>query len=755
MRHRLFQGTVTTLLSLFAVYPASATHKVVNNAPKPLMAVQLTNSEGTPTARLYIVPKEEMVFGDDGWPVSGAGYIEAIEGRTYYVPFVWNGKNGETKFAGLRVERIEWDQAGRLVSVKGLKNVFESEPSMEISSDTTKPKVDDGVLHLMFKEKGDTEYKFKIVLGKIVSIEPSLWETKTPERRASWTIQAAKVVAQEALDNGTLVTVSLPVNDPRGPKGRTYVTPQSPFVVSKDGSPVFWKGWMDMSPKDDTPHLWQALNPGSIEIEIKTWKVGVGETVINTRAIKKTDISLKKVKSDRTIRYIDDNTAEVSLFFETKPEDVRTVGLIVYSEECTKELRDKGLELAEIKTWAEKETKAAAPANRPAGEVSITPATAKPPHRNARYSVENASFSGNSITEVKGTGEIEDEQGATIAKGNLVMVDGWIALQCPKGAKFNLLPKLDTDTQTRETWPKDANDKPAAVTLNQQQEWEVQDDNFFFLFDASYGLVVDFASSFARDTNLKVPYPTELALWGSKVTVGKDGGTIRVVHGKIVGGQNVSVTSPDGKVASYKNTQTKADEQSTTKPLKKEDEAAKTRAPANRPAGEVSITPTTAKPPHRNARYSTVKNLPKMDCPYWMSARGSMAGERVVKFEQPEGTELLEVMLVFANKAKKDQEVRIENVQLECNDKVIKPWETLLGNVYGDYELLAQRLHLSDQPPAEADLMVRCFFEGEFYCSLKPGQQMYAAFMFFVPKGSTDAKLKCNCPDARVIDVKL
>ena len=82
MKYRLFQGTVTTLLLLFAVYPASAAHKVVNDDQKPLMAVQLTDSKGNPTARLYIVPKEEMVFGDDGWPVSGAGYIEAIEGRT-------------------------------------------------------------------------------------------------------------------------------------------------------------------------------------------------------------------------------------------------------------------------------------------------------------------------------------------------------------------------------------------------------------------------------------------------------------------------------------------------------------------------------------------------------------------------------------------------------------------------------------------------------------------------------------------------
>lgn len=166
MKHILFQSTLTALLAITIVCPALAAHKVVNDDEKPLMAIQLTDSKGIPTAKVYIAPKGEMIFGDDGWPISGAGFIEATEGRTYYVPFVWKGKNGETSFGGLRVERIEWDKAGRLVSVKGLKRIFESEPNMEITSNTEKPKIAEGILYLKFKQKGATEYKFKTSFGK-------------------------------------------------------------------------------------------------------------------------------------------------------------------------------------------------------------------------------------------------------------------------------------------------------------------------------------------------------------------------------------------------------------------------------------------------------------------------------------------------------------------------------------------------------------------------------------------------------------
>ena len=174
----------------------------------------------------------------------------------------------------------------------------------------------------------------------------------TIEPNANWTFQRAKIIAQEPLGAGTLITVTIALDDPKGTKGRTYVTPQSPFVVSKTGDPVFWTGWMNTSPRDNMPCLWHPLTPASIEIEIKTKTVG--QTCFTTRAVKTTDVSLKKVDSERDIHYVNDNTVEVSLLFDVKPEDIANVGIVTYTDSSTEEARDKGLELADFKAWSAK-----------------------------------------------------------------------------------------------------------------------------------------------------------------------------------------------------------------------------------------------------------------------------------------------------------------------------------------------------------------------------------------------------------------
>jgi len=164
-----------------------------------------------------------------------------------------------------------------------------------------------------------------------------------------WSLRQPKVVAQEALESGTLVTLRLQLDDPEGAMGRIFVTPQSPFVIAKRGTLIFWSAWMNASPQDNQPALWRALTPASIEIEIKTRKEG--EKVINTRAIQKTNVSLRKVSSNRDIHYIDDNTAEISLYFEVAPQDIADVGLVVYKDACTAECRAKGVEVTVLKNW--------------------------------------------------------------------------------------------------------------------------------------------------------------------------------------------------------------------------------------------------------------------------------------------------------------------------------------------------------------------------------------------------------------------
>jgi hypothetical protein len=153
--------------------------------------------------------------------------------------------------------------------------------------------------------------------------------------------------------------------------------------------------------------------------------------------------------------------------------------------------------------------------------------------------IKSSSFQGNWIGKVAGAGEIKDENGNTIAKGDLKAVEGWIAVKGLKGVKFRWQPQSDTDTKPDKGWQGQPSAELAVVSLGPDQQWELLDDHFLFLIDSSYGLQFDFAASFARATELRVGQAAELSLWGNRVSVGKGGGTVRIVRGSVVGGQNI------------------------------------------------------------------------------------------------------------------------------------------------------------------------------------------------------------------------
>lgn len=177
--------------------------------------------------------------------------------------------------------------------------------------------------------------------------------------------------------------------------------------------------------------------------------------------------------------------------------------------------------------------------------------------RSGKCYIEHAVQTYKSFTAVKGTGEVQDAKGNTIAKGNLLLVEGWLALQCPRGTKFKHIPKSDTETSILHDWLQDWPGQPAgkvaALTLNENGEWEVANDNFFILMMTPHNMVVfEWAASFARESTINVPYKMKLALWGNNILVGTGGGKINVVHGRITGGKNIDVTAPDGKITRYK-----------------------------------------------------------------------------------------------------------------------------------------------------------------------------------------------------------
>lgn len=164
--------------------------------------------------------------------------------------------------------------------------------------------------------------------------------------------------------------------------------------------------------------------------------------------------------------------------------------------------------------------------------------------RTARISITRAFFAGNAITGVEGTGEILDEEKRSIAKAKLTMLDGWIAVQVRAGTKFRWLPALDTQGALPRTWPGKVSKKIAKIALHPDGQWEVMNDCFFFLVDVTYGARPQFAASFARGSEISIPGGRDLSLWGNRVRVGTGGGTIRVAHGRIVGGTNFRVIRP-------------------------------------------------------------------------------------------------------------------------------------------------------------------------------------------------------------------
>ncbi len=140
-----------------------------NDGDKPVKILDLNDSKGKPFARLFMTGKK-MTIDHYNYPESGAGYYEALDDQHYYIPFTTGG------LGGLHVDRVEWDDSGRLIGIKGLRPFFDGAGQIKITSDVTNPKIEDGILFLFLDGKGKKAYRFKIMFGLGVSIEPSLYE---------------------------------------------------------------------------------------------------------------------------------------------------------------------------------------------------------------------------------------------------------------------------------------------------------------------------------------------------------------------------------------------------------------------------------------------------------------------------------------------------------------------------------------------------------------------------------------------------
>lgn len=149
-------------------------------------------------------------------------------------------------------------------------------------------------------------------------------------------------------------------------------------------------------------------------------------------------------------------------------------------------------------------------------------------------------FSGNAMVEVAGTAYIKNERGEYIANGKLELVDGSAAVRGLKGAKFQSLGR-DMPSVKEAKPVRKAETRQAIVTLALDGSWLLEDENFVFLIDTSYGLRPDFAASFGRNTRLKLPPNKSLKLGDLTVSAQKKGGEVDILDGHIVAKRNVTV----------------------------------------------------------------------------------------------------------------------------------------------------------------------------------------------------------------------
>lgn len=172
----LLVALCTGFLALAEVGLAQAVYN--NTSGEPFMIANIGDEEHQPYAQLFAMPGAKMTMSPlTGWPISGAGFIQAVKDRTYYIPFTRG-----TAASGIRVRRIEWNNSGRIVALDGLSSDIgymadglKESKHIKITSDIVKPKLVAGILYIRAGKDGQ-EYKFVTSFGKGVSISPeSFW----------------------------------------------------------------------------------------------------------------------------------------------------------------------------------------------------------------------------------------------------------------------------------------------------------------------------------------------------------------------------------------------------------------------------------------------------------------------------------------------------------------------------------------------------------------------------------------------------
>jgi hypothetical protein len=145
-----------------------------NGSPKPacVTSVYLAGKE---VAHLCVPGGATLDVDAKGKPTGGAGYYEAQAGEYFPVQtdtdhfqalmFEKTICNTDT----LRVDKIAWDENGKLTTIEGLRSTFctDGDQGLTIVSDVKNPKIVNGNLYIKLGDHGTTEYWVRLQFGRV------------------------------------------------------------------------------------------------------------------------------------------------------------------------------------------------------------------------------------------------------------------------------------------------------------------------------------------------------------------------------------------------------------------------------------------------------------------------------------------------------------------------------------------------------------------------------------------------------------
>ena len=134
---------------------------VNNDSGKPLKLISITDEQGKKMADVFMTGKQ-MQFDNKQRPIKGGGFIQALPGKYFHIILLVNCtektvRKQQRKYIQLGVNRIEWDEQGKTIDIRGVEGVIKTslEEEFKVVSDLERPVVKDGVLTISVERKGD------------------------------------------------------------------------------------------------------------------------------------------------------------------------------------------------------------------------------------------------------------------------------------------------------------------------------------------------------------------------------------------------------------------------------------------------------------------------------------------------------------------------------------------------------------------------------------------------------------------------